>query len=97
MNQKKGLESVRKKIDSQVARCRLARARRADSILMDIAHDVCTYMRAWVIKDLEIFCLIWFNMDILNNLMLAATFIYREEKELKQVRRNDDERGWNFL
>ena len=35
---------------------------------MAIVHDVRTYMRARVMKELEIFCLIWFKMDLLNNL-----------------------------
>ena len=54
-------------------RCRLARTRRADSLLMTVAHDVRTYMRAQAMKELEIFCLVWFKMDLLNNLCAPAT------------------------
>lgn len=49
-------------------RCRLARTRRADSLLMAVAHDVRTYVRAQAMKELEIFCLVLFKMDLLNNL-----------------------------
>lgn len=53
-------------------RCRLTRTRVADSLLMAVAHDVCTYMRARVMKKLEIFCLIWPKTDLLNSLQHSA-------------------------
>lgn len=49
-------------------KCRLARTRRIDSLLMAIAHDVRTYMRARAMKELKIFCLIWFKIKLLDNL-----------------------------
>ena len=53
-------------------RCRLVHTRVADSLLMAIAHDVRTYMRARAMKELEFFCLMWLGMDLLNNLGHSA-------------------------
>ena len=52
-------------------RCRLAHMRRADSLLMAVAHDVRTYMRARAMKKLQIFYLTWFKGELLNNLTLT--------------------------
>ena len=62
-------------------RCRLARTKRADSLLMAIAHDVRTYMRVRAMKQLEIFCLVWSEGDLLNNLSRVEPIEIKHLKE----------------